>query len=147
MKILWMSLMLSPAAGSAGPMDTGLVVLNIQNLETVQGAVHIALYDSEVNFMKVEKRVAGLAIPVKSGAAIKAELGRFPFGAYALAVFHDLNDNGILDKNALGIPTEPYGFSNNPRQKWRAPTFREARFELHQAELELKVEIKRWKDY
>ena len=34
-------------------------------------------------------------------------------GRYAIILFHDENGNGKLDKNALGVPTEPYGFSNN----------------------------------
>lgn len=145
--ILWMSLMLSPAAGPSSRTDTGLLVLNIRNLETARGEVHIALYNSEADFMNIEKRVAGLSVPVKSKDPLKAELGRFPFGTYAVAIFHDLNGNGELDKNSFGIPTEPYAFSNNPRAKWRAPTFRETRFELRQPKLALDIELKRWKAY
>lgn len=33
-------------------------------------------------------------------------------GQYALFVYHDENDNGTLDHNFIGIPTEPMGFSN-----------------------------------
>jgi uncharacterized protein (DUF2141 family) len=36
-------------------------------------------------------------------------------GQYAIILFHDENGNGKLDRNALGVPTEPYGFSNNVR--------------------------------
>ncbi len=34
-------------------------------------------------------------------------------GTYAVAVFHDLNGNGRLDRNFIGLPSEPYGFSND----------------------------------
>lgn len=34
-----------------------------------------------------------------------------PHGTYALFLFHDENDNGTVDHNLLGIPTEPLGFS------------------------------------
>lgn len=41
----------------------------------------------------------------------------------AIAVFHDANSNGRLDKGLLGIPREGFGFSANP-QIWRgAPKF------------------------
>jgi len=42
---------------------------------------------------------------------------------------HDLNGNGELDTNFMGMPIEGYGFSNNPEVMRRA-TFEEARFEL-----------------
>lgn len=35
------------------------------------------------------------------------------YGKYAVSVFHDENDNGILDHNAFKFPAEPLGFSNN----------------------------------
>ena len=145
--IIWMSLMLSPTVGSAGNTDTATLALNIQNLETAEGEVHIALYDNEADFMKPEKRIAGLVIPVKSRETRQVTLGNFPFGSYAIAAFHDLNNNGKLDKNTLGIPTEPYAFSNNPKIKWRAPAFQEVCFELRQATLTLDIQLKRWKDY
>lgn len=52
-----------------------------------------------------------------------------PHGKYAISVFQDLNENGKLDTNFLGIPTEPYGYSQNPRPRFRAATFEEAAFE------------------
>jgi uncharacterized protein (DUF2141 family) len=36
-----------------------------------------------------------------------------PSGACAVAVVHDENGNGRLDKNSLGIPTEGYDVPNN----------------------------------
>lgn len=48
-------------------------------------------------------------------------------GAYALAVHHDGNSNGKVDANFFGIPKEGYGVSNDPRPKFRAPRFAEAR--------------------
>ena len=50
-------------------------------------------------------------------------------GNYAVQVMHDENDNNKLDTNFLGIPSEGYGFSNNPNVMRRAH-FDEARFEV-----------------
>lgn len=42
---------------------------------------------------------------------------------YAVAVFQDVNRNEKLDKDVFGIPTEGFGFSQNPTI-WRgAPAF------------------------
>jgi len=43
-------------------------------------------------------------------------------GTYAIAVFQDLNGNGRLDRTPLGLPLEPYGFSNDAG-RLRRPTF------------------------
>ena len=34
-------------------------------------------------------------------------------GDYAIKLYHDENDNGLLDTNLVGLPSEGYGFSNN----------------------------------
>ncbi len=49
-------------------------------------------------------------------------------GKIAIAVFQDLNGNGKLDKNIVGMPKEPYGFSLNFRPTFRGPHFEEAAF-------------------
>ena len=51
-------------------------------------------------------------------------------GTYAAAVYHDANANGRMDTNALGIPREGYGVSNNPRPRFRAPRFSEAQVRI-----------------
>ena len=61
-------------------------------------------------------------------------------GYYAISCFQDLNNNGILDKNLLGIPTEPYAFSQNARPKFRAPSWEEAQFYYNGQSIQLKLE-------
>jgi uncharacterized protein (DUF2141 family) len=62
-----------------------------------------------------------------------------PKGEYAVAVFHDENGNGKMDKNLIGAPKEGYGFSNNPGRKMRPARFDEARF---RAESNQSVDVK-----
>jgi len=52
-----------------------------------------------------------------------------PDGEYALMVYHDENENGRLDKNFIGIPKEPVGFSNGYRPR-SSPRYSKARFEV-----------------
>ena len=53
---------------------------------------------------------------------------KLPFGEYAITLFVDFNGNKKIDKNFLGIPKEPYGFSNNVIGNMSAPTFDQAKF-------------------
>jgi uncharacterized protein (DUF2141 family) len=49
-----------------------------------------------------------------------------PPGRYAVVVIHDENSNMKLDRNFFGIPKEGFGFSNNPRVVFSAPSFQAA---------------------
>jgi len=53
-----------------------------------------------------------------------------PPGKYAASVLHDENSNNKLDTNLIGIPTEGYGVTNNPKPKFRGAKYSEATFEL-----------------
>ena len=55
---------------------------------------------------------------------------KLPFGEHAITLFVDFNGNKKIDKNFLGIPKEPYGFSNNVIGNMSAPTFDQAKFEI-----------------
>ena len=72
----------------------------------------------------------GSAVPAGSSARFE----NLPPGDYAIAAFQDVNENGVLDKNALGIPTEPYGFSNDARGWFGPPSWQAARFHLGAAD-------------
>lgn len=54
-----------------------------------------------------------------------------PSGRYAIAAFHDQNGNGKIDKNWVGVPTEPYGFSNNARGTVSEPDLADQLFSLN----------------
>lgn len=56
-----------------------------------------------------------------------------PAGEYALMVYYDENDNRKIDKNFIGIPTEPLGFSNEYQPKG-PPSYSRAAFILADTE-------------
>ena len=74
------------------------------------------------------KQLRGEVVPLSKGQQFTFK--NLTHKVYAIAVFHDLNRNGVLDKNPFGIPTEPYGFSNNARNTFSAPSFGQASFAL-----------------
>lgn len=53
-------------------------------------------------------------VPV-TGPRQSVALSDLAYGEYALFVFQDENDNGVLDHNFLRLPAEPIGFSNGFR--------------------------------
>jgi uncharacterized protein (DUF2141 family) len=51
-------------------------------------------------------------------------------GSYAIAAFHDENNNKKIDKAFTGIPTEKYGFSNNVRGMFGPPALKDQLVDL-----------------
>lgn len=47
-------------------------------------------------------------------------------GSYAVAVLHDANNDSEVNRNALGIPREGFGFSRNPVIQTGPPDFGDA---------------------
>jgi uncharacterized protein (DUF2141 family) len=57
-----------------------------------------------------------------------------PYGEYAIAIFQDSNRDGKLNTNILGIPKEPYCFSNNVRPRFSAPKYEQCKFTYSERE-------------
>ena len=62
-------------------------------------------------------------------------------GRYAVAAFLDANGNGRLDKNFLGLPSEPYGFSNDVGRRG-IPSFEGALIEVRDPSTTIAVTIR-----
>jgi uncharacterized protein (DUF2141 family) len=64
-----------------------------------------------------------------------------PYGDYAVAISHDLNGNGKLDKNFFGYPSEPFGFSNNFKPTLSSPDFSNCKFTFSQQSNSLTIKL------
>ena len=104
----------------------------------------VAVFEGEDNFLKDDKAVASKIALVEKIGALKVSFPNLPHGEYSIAVYHDVNGNHKLDTNIFGVPTEPYGFSNNARSKWGAPKYKVARFQLNQLEQNMVINVKKW---
>ena len=63
-------------------------------------------------------------------------------GTYALSLYHDENNNGMLDTNFFGIPKEPYGFSNDARGTFGPPKYTAAQFEFIKDGQQVEIRVK-----
>lgn len=104
--------------------------VSLNNIQEAKGSVYVAVYASETDFLSSEKMTDRKIIPVSKSGTLDVAFVNLPTGAYAISCFHDINGNGKLDTNLFGVPTEPYGFSNNARPQFRAPFWGEAKFDL-----------------
>ena len=95
-----------------------------------KGSIYLALYNSANTYMKQGYKAT--SAEVTDGKAI-ISFENIEKGTYAFSVFHDVNNNEKMDKNFMGIPKEPYGFSNNKKGKFGPPDFEKVKFELEKS--------------
>lgn len=64
-----------------------------------------------------------------------------PFGDYAISVHHDVNGDGKVNTNLIGIPKEGLGSSNDAKGNFGPPKFEQAKFILNSKEKIIKINI------
>lgn len=114
---------------------------------TTGGKVYLAAYDTPDGFRNDDFVVnASTEFPDRASSA-ELDLQLPSGGTYVIAAFQDMNDNGELDRNFFGVPTEPYGFAKLPPSKWRTPSFGEVATEVNEPTERLKIVVRRWSEY
>ena len=91
------------------------------------GLVRGMLFRDAASFERKEDPVARFALPPQGGRVVVRRPALAP-GRYALALAQDRNGNDRLDKTMIGLPTEPYGFSNDASAPFGPPDFDQAAF-------------------
>lgn len=118
------------------------LTIHVQNVARTGGHLWVGIYDSPDNFLIQElARVEGFE--VTTTGTVRIRVANLPAGRYALAIFHDENNNGTLDQGTFGIPQEPYVFSRKPKSKWRAPQFEEVAVDLRECD-EVTLRLDGW---
>jgi uncharacterized protein (DUF2141 family) len=109
--------------------QTGMITVNVTQIDVEGGGkVKIGIYDSN-GFPDVGKEVVGVDIKVAE-QSITYQFNNIHAGEYAVAVFQDKNNDGILNKSLFGAPKEPYGFSKNKYGMFGPPDFKDVSFNL-----------------
>jgi len=98
------------------------LTVEVKHVKPNAGVVFIGLYDKAADFPATQKGLTGQVIEASRDTVVAMFQG-LGAGRYAVAVYQDENRNGKLDKNFLGMPTEPYGFSNDARGSMGPPSF------------------------
>lgn len=120
--------LLVPLLGAA-PAGAAELTVHIENIPEGGGALMIQIVDSEAAFRDQAPPVASLILPASAPALVFSTTA-LAAGSYAVRVMHDQNGNQQLDSNLVGMPTEPWGFSNDAAGTFGPPGWADARFEL-----------------
>lgn len=122
------TLLVAPAAAAT-------LVVQVENIAEHEGNVLVAVCTAGFD-------EAGCPIGARrpAGQADEFRFEGLAPGRYAVAVFHDVNGNGELDRMPPGVPTEPYGFSNDVG-RFAPPSFERALVRLDESETAIVVRL------
>ena len=96
-------------------------------LRSAKGTLRCRLYSRPDGFPGKPPYDAERSVAV-TGKAMTCVFSDVAGGTYAVALFHDENDDGKLDTNFLGIPREGVGVSNNKIRSLGPPRWEDAKF-------------------
>ncbi|MBL8151432.1 MAG: DUF2141 domain-containing protein [Blastocatellia bacterium] len=117
-----------------------LLTVKATGFRNNKGKAGFALYNSQKSYDKDEPFKEQSATIDNNSSTVTFQ--NISPGTYVAAVFHDENNNGKLDENMLGIPTEGIGLSNNPKISITdIPTFDKTKFSLTKDKLVIELNL------
>ena len=106
------------------------LTLEVEGLDAsrLRGAtLLVAVYTEPASWLRQPQAGRRFTLDTEAGSGkVTVVLKNLPDGPLAFSLFQDANANGRLDMNAMGLPVEPYGFSNNAAGNFGPPTFEQA---------------------
>lgn len=125
------------AQNSTAKTTSGTTITVTIPTQSSEGSVMIGLYTEDI-FMKAAPMMHADA-PVKDGKAT-VTFENVPAGDYAILLYQDKNDNKQMDFEANGMPTEPYGASNNI-MSFGPPLWNDTKFEVGTEPVSLEIRM------
>lgn len=114
----------------------------IRNVKKSVGLMTADLYNNDPDgFLQRAGRVNQVRFAAKAPVTAFCIDAPAP-NSYAIAVYQDKNANKTFDKNALGLPAEPYGVSNNPPMRFAPPKLADSLFDVDAGGATVEIDLK-----
>ena len=122
------ALVVAVGAGAAVAQSRGAALEVRTPGLTAEGSVVVAVFDKEADWKSRDRPVRTQKVAAGPNSRVRID-GLAP-GRYGLMVFHDKNNDERLNTWPIGMPSEPYGFSNNARGRFGPASWQAASFEV-----------------
>ncbi len=107
--------------------QAGELKLSLQGRGLSGKNLYVAIHTSAADFPSRDDRAIRRVVAA-AGDTAELLIPNLPAGEYAVSVFADINGNGRLDRNLIGMPSEPVGISRNAKGRFGPPKFADAAF-------------------
>lgn len=118
------------------------VLITVQNVKEGRGLITADMHDNNPErWLKGGQHLVRVRVPAVKGETKMCVPVAEP-GTYAIAIYHDKNANRHFDKNFLGLPSEPYGISNNPPINFGPPSLEASAFKVDGALVPISIRLR-----
>jgi len=117
------------------------LTLKLTNVKTTSGKIRMGIYTSKNKFTDEDDTYQNRIFNVPKTGSILIKIKDLPYGEYSIALAHDVNGNKKMDYKLLGMPKEPFGFSNNFRPILTAPDFEDCVFEYSEKKNQIEIKL------
>jgi uncharacterized protein (DUF2141 family) len=125
----------------AGHAQASRLIVTIQGTRDADGYLYVALFSRPDGFPDGDFSIRHMKLKATPGPVSVVFDGLAP-GMYAVGTYHDENNNGRLDTDFVGYPTEGYALSNGIRAVFRRPRFTDAAFPVGGEDAHVTLRIK-----
>lgn len=137
MKQIWLAMLMAATSN----VWAGDLKLNMHGSGINGKNLYVSVHSLAQDFLaKDDKAIKSVVVAQKDSTELV--ITNIPAGEYAIAVFADMNGNGVLDSNFVGIPREPVGISRDAKGKFGLPKFADAAFKMGDGVTALSIELK-----
>ncbi len=129
-------------APQANSSSNSVIKVQIDGLQEAKGQLCYSIFAKSKGFPDSSDNTLQAKCVSVQERSPKLTIENLHLGTYALAIFHDVNGDGELNRNFLGIPQEGFGFSRNPQIQTSPPSFGESAVLVTGAETNLQVQMR-----
>ncbi len=131
-----------PPAGCQGPASSTWINVAAEGLRNGNRLIAVTLYaDDARKFLARHGSLYTGRVAARAGTTEACIFVPRP-GVYAIAVYHDEDASRKLNRSGLGMPTEGFGFSNNPGMLFGIPAFRSVRINVPHPNVSTRIRLR-----
>lgn len=124
----------------------GDLTIEINGLENQTGKVCLTVFNGSQGFPSDAQRAIKAECLEISELPFQITFDDLAYGSYAVAAYHDTNEDTQLNQGVLGIPTEGFAFSNDAPVRTGPASFQDAMFVLSQQNFNIQMQMRYWGD-
>jgi uncharacterized protein (DUF2141 family) len=104
------------------------IKVEIAGVNAQQSKIYVQLFKGEDNYLN-GNALSATYIQAIAGLNF-VSFTNVPLGEYVVRFYQDENNNGTLDTNLFGMPSEGYGFSNKAKPNYGPVAYQDAVFTI-----------------
>ena len=120
-------------------IETYELLIKVTNIEVHTGELKVAVFNNQEDHLKRSIKSGQFKVTHETWLNCTFEL---PYGEYSFTMYQDVDLNDELNSNFIGIPNEPYAFSNNASIMFGPPSYDKSKFTFSEDHQIVEVKLK-----